>query len=236
MTYKDEAGLKRTAASLEGLLKESGRACELIIVDGGMSAGTAQRAEDLGDSVRLISEPDTGIYDAMNKGMAAASGDHLWFLNGGDECLVRWSQLSVMLGAHEGAVVLADFVLASSAREQTRATRSPRSLWHALPTSHQAIFYPRAQVSDRYDESFRVAADYDFTAKLYASGVPFVVEHVAVARFHLDGTSTQHGRLIGAEARRVQRDTLAVHPAVSFLSGLRHRAARKYRSMLSRGQ
>ncbi|WP_395819764.1 glycosyltransferase [Curtobacterium flaccumfaciens] len=236
MTYKDEEGLERTAASLEGLLKESGRACELIIVDGGMSERTAKRAEELGDSVRLISEPDAGIYDAMNKGMAAASGDHLWFLNGGDECLVRWYQLSAILGAHERAVILADFVLAAGARDQTRATRSARSLWHALPTSHQAIFYPRAQVSVRYDESFRVAADYDFTAKLYASGVPFVVEHVAVARFHLDGTSTQHAKLISSEARRVQRDTLAIHPAVSFLSGLRHLAARKYRSMLSRGQ
>lgn len=220
---------------METLLHESGDSCELIIVDGGMSPGTVRLVEDLGRSVRLISEADTGIYDAMNKGMAAASGDHLWFLNGGDESLVRWSQLSAVLDAHEDAVVLGDFVLAAATRDQTRASRPARSMWHALPTSHQAIFYPRAAITGRYDQSFRVAADYDFTARLYASGVPFVVEHIVFARFHLDGTSTQHGRLIGAEARRVQRETLSVHPAVSVVSGLRHRAARRYRSMLSRG-
>lgn len=228
--------MERTLASLERLLAQSGPACELIVVDGGMSPRTARRTEALGESVRLISEPDTGIYDAMNKGVDAANGGHLWFLNGGDECLVRWSQLSVLLDTHERSVILADFVLTAGSRDRRRTTRPARSMWHALPTSHQAIFYPAAQVSHRYDKSFRVAADYDFTAKLYASGVPFAVEHTAVARFHLDGTSTQHARMIGAEARRVQQDTLSVHPAVSFLSGLRHVAARKYRSLLSRGQ
>ena len=226
----------RTLESVEGLLKESGPACELVIVDGGMSSRASRRAEELGGAVQLISEPDNGIYDAMNKGMAAASGGHLWFLNGGDECLVRWPELSALLDAHERSVILTDFVLAAGARERRRVTRPARSMWHALPTSHQAIFYPATQVRARYDESFRVAADYDFTAKLFAAGVPFEVEHVAVARFHLDGASTQHARLIGAEARRVQQDTLSVHPAISFLSGLRHLAARKYRSMLSRGQ
>lgn len=228
--------MARTLASLDGLLKESGRDSELIVVDGGMSPRTARHAEELGESVQLISEPDNGIYDAMNKGMAVARGRHLWFLNGGDECIVQWSRLSQLLDEHERAVILGDFVLAAGSRNRARSSRSARSMWHALPTSHQAIFYPRAQVVDGYDQGFRVAADYDFTAKLYAAGVPFAVEHVAVARFHLDGASTQHAKLIGAEARRVQRETLSVHPAVSFLSSLRHHAARKYRSMLSRGQ
>lgn len=228
--------MERTVASLDNLLRESGRDCELIIVDGGMSTSTAGRVEAFGESVRLISEPDTGIYDAMNKGMAAASGAHLWFLNGGDECLIRWPRLSALLDSHERTVILTDFVLSAGARNRARSSRPARSMWHALPTSHQAIFYPRAQLRGHYDQSFRVAADYDFTARLYASGVPFAVEHVTVARFHLDGTSTQHAKLIGAEARRVQQDTLSVHPAVSFLSSLRHQAARQYRSMLSRGQ
>lgn len=201
-----------------------------------MSTLTARRAEDLGESVRLISEPDAGIYDAMNKGIIAANGTHLWFLNGGDECLVRWTQLSALLEANERNVILTDFVLTAGDRDRARSSRPARSMWHALPTSHQAIYYPRAQLKGHYDQSFRVAADYDFTARLYASGVPFVVEHVTVARFHLDGTSTQQAELIGSEARRVQRDTLSVHPAVSFLSSVRHRAARQYRSMLSRGQ
>lgn len=206
---------------------------EVIVVDGAACDGTRKIVSDSGLPIVHIQEADNGIYDAMNKGIAASSGEFVWFLNGGDEGLIRPDQLVPALGPRSGKVLLCDFELSSPARTVARRARGPRSLRHALPTSHQAIFYPRRQLlGNRYSDKYRVAADYALTAQLYANGVPFEVLHLNVARFHLDGYSSTRGVDIRREARFVQAEILGVGQFGRAISAGRHHLSAFYRRAL----
>jgi len=82
ITYRDIDGLRRTIASVSKQKTSELVQIEHVIVDG--AADHAVVALGQGSGARVISEPDRGRYDAMNKGMKAATGDVLWFLHAGD--------------------------------------------------------------------------------------------------------------------------------------------------------
>jgi glycosyltransferase involved in cell wall biosynthesis len=83
VVYNGEATLERTILSVKSLNYSN---LEYIIIDGASKDGTLDIVERHKEVVsRLISEPDKGLYDAMNKGLDLASGDYVWFINSGDE-------------------------------------------------------------------------------------------------------------------------------------------------------
>ncbi|MDZ7897003.1 MAG: glycosyltransferase family 2 protein [Arcicella sp.] len=83
ITYNAEQFLERT---IQSILAQTNQNFEYIIVDGKSKDGTLQIAEKYKKRVnQLISEPDKGLYDAMNKGLKLAKGDFVWFMNAGDE-------------------------------------------------------------------------------------------------------------------------------------------------------
>lgn len=88
ITYNAEAFLERTLRSIDRALKNISDTdfLEYIIIDGASEDTTltiAQRYDHL--ITKLVSEPDQGLYDAMNKGLLLASGKYVWFLNAGDQ-------------------------------------------------------------------------------------------------------------------------------------------------------
>jgi len=83
ITYNAEPFLERT---IQSILAQTDQNFEYIIIDGRSTDGTLQIARKYKNRVnKLISEPDKGLYDAMNKGLKNASGDFVWFMNAGDE-------------------------------------------------------------------------------------------------------------------------------------------------------
>jgi glycosyltransferase involved in cell wall biosynthesis len=83
ITYNAEQYLERT---IQSIVNQSEQDFEYIIIDGKSKDGTLRIAEKYGNRVnKFISEPDRGLYDAMNKGLKNASGDFVWFMNAGDE-------------------------------------------------------------------------------------------------------------------------------------------------------
>lgn len=82
ITYNDAHGLQRT---IESVLGQNYTDFEFIIVDGASTDGTNGVLSGLPSYVKIISEPDHGRYDAMNKGADIAQGEFLWFLHGGDK-------------------------------------------------------------------------------------------------------------------------------------------------------
>ncbi len=83
ITYNAEQFLERT---IQSILAQTDQDFEYIIVDGKSKDGTLRIAEKYKNRVnQLISEPDKGLYDAMNKGLKTATGDFVWFMNAGDE-------------------------------------------------------------------------------------------------------------------------------------------------------
>lgn len=83
ITYNAEKFLERT---IQSILAQTDQDFEYIIVDGKSKDGTLQIAENYKSRInQLISEPDKGLYDAMNKGLKLAKGNFVWFMNAGDE-------------------------------------------------------------------------------------------------------------------------------------------------------
>lgn len=223
VTFRDLAGLRRTLESLQPLVEDSGGEVEVIVKDG----GTRNIDEVTRDYpwVRLDSSPDSGIYDAMNHALDSAAGSFVWFLNGGDEALInKWSQLRSVLSAAGRRGVLTAYQARYRRGLLHRRARKPRSIRHALPTSHQAIFYPEASMRLRYDLTYRVAADYAFTAQSYVSGVMWMVSDLEVARFDMrDGLSASSHQEIRIEAERIQREILGIGRLSRAVSAMRHR-------------
>ena len=153
--------LKRSLASV---LAQRDAAFEIWVIDGASTDGTRALLESYGDQIRWISEPDGGVYDAMNKGIARARGEFVYFLGAGD--LMRpdvLSQLAPHARALRQPALLYGDVWLCAENERFGGPFSPAKLRSWNP-SHQAIFYGRA-VFDRlglYDARFPTAADYAF--------------------------------------------------------------------------
>ena len=228
VTFNDVVGLRRTLESLKPLLEEAGEAAEVVVQDGGTSGFPMGDLERDYPGARFESAKDGGIYEGMNRAVERCQGEAIWFLNGGDTCLVdNWGRLSSHLIEHAGAVLLFDFVLDVGRRLVSKKSRPTQYIWHALPTSHQAIIYPAAPLKFRaYDTGYRIVGDYELTARLFTQGVGFVRIEESLAKFQAGGMSHANAGRIAAEVRTVQRDVLGVPLWCRLISSAGHAVAR----------
>jgi glycosyltransferase involved in cell wall biosynthesis len=82
INYNNAIGLRKT---IESVVNQTFRDYEYIIIDGGSTDGSVDVIKEYADKIDYwVSEPDKGIYNAMNKGVAAAHGEYTNFLNSGD--------------------------------------------------------------------------------------------------------------------------------------------------------
>lgn len=155
--------------SLDSILAQRDADAEIWVIDGASTDGTRELLESYGDRVRWISESDGGVYDAMNKGIARATGDWLYFLGAGDtlrpdvlrELAPRARELSEESGG-VAALIYGDVWLCD---EQRRfGGIFPPARLRSWNPSHQAIFYGRAvfEKLGGYDLRYPTAADYAF--------------------------------------------------------------------------
>ena len=172
----------------------------------------------------------------MNKGLQLCTGSHVWFLNGGDECcLALWGALKAELLMHEWDMVLADYLLDTGRSQILRRSRKASYIWHGLPTSHQAIFYPGPIARElHYDLTYKIVGDYEFTARMIASGVRTNNWYQPVAVFHAGGMSQSNTHLLAREAGSVQAEVLHLGLPRRAVSQIRHAASRTLRSFQTR--
>jgi putative colanic acid biosynthesis glycosyltransferase len=169
----------------------------------------------------------------MNRALDRSTGQFIWFLNGGDtSTLTQWAPLATALRRSGPAVVLADYILQTGNRELVRRSRKPSYIWHGLPTSHQAIFYPGDVTrAEKYDLTYRIVGDYAMTARLMVGKQAVRSVSMVVAAFQSGGLSQQQSERIAVEARRVQREILGTGALLQGASRARHAASRLLRRM-----
>lgn len=169
------------AAALDSILAQTHPELELIVIDGASTDGTLEVLQGYGERLQvLISEPDQGIYDALNKGLAHASGDIVGFLHA-DDLLANSSALADIARAFAGGSVDAvygdlQYVKKSQPLLVVRHWRGGeftpvRLAWGWMPP-HPTL-YLRRQIYERFgkfDTSYRIAADYDFMLRILRSG------------------------------------------------------------------
>jgi len=186
VTFNAAAVLER---ALQSVSRHKTPAMELVIVDGASRDGTLdilRRHEPIVDRCR--SEPDDGIYDAMNKVRDLASGDWLLFLGADDELLLP---AEAMLRHFErpDALYYGDVRLRSNGR--VSGGRFSRYRLMQQNICHQAICYPRSIYKAKaYQTSSGLLADHRYNIELAGSGVPFVHVDELVACFDDAGRSS----------------------------------------------
>lgn len=175
----DPDGLRLT---LESVAEQDTSLLEHLIVDGASTDGTAEYARAWASErpwVRVMSEPDTGIYNAMNKAIAAARGSHVLFLNAGDDFVAEdavarahadWRAHGYSWGRY--LVQMVDVERRPSRRVDDRAL-DPVLLERAdQDPQHQGAVMARSMLIDLggFDERYRIVADYELTRRALAAG------------------------------------------------------------------
>ncbi|QAR45730.1 colanic acid biosynthesis glycosyltransferase WcaE [Kosakonia cowanii] len=215
VAFRNYEGVMKTWQSLAHLAKAQDIEFEWIVVDGGSQDGTEDFLKSLNGqyNLRFISERDKGIYDAMNKGIDMASGRFAIFLNSGDifheEIVDVVRQLSE---AKETAMYIGDALLDfGDGNKLRRNAKSGWYIYHSLPASHQAIFFPvHGLKTYPYDLQFKVSSDYALAARMFKAGFPFKRLKGLVSEFSMGGVSTSNNLELCQDARKVQRTILHV--------------------------
>lgn len=180
---------------------------EYIIIDGGSTDGTLDIIKKYADRLAYwVSEPDKGIYDAMNKGIAVASGDYINFMNAGDKFIN--SKIVDLLSKH---IVESDDVIYGNWKidDYSNQIRYPRNLNYMKFGSclcHQSTFTKTSLLKlQGYNTSYRIAADYEKACYLYAKGYKFKYINEVIADYSIDGVSDTQTMLSLSEAKNISK-------------------------------
>ncbi len=145
---------------------------EFVLIDGASTDNTVKLAENSGiKNMKLLSEPDNGLYDAMNKGLGLAEGDYVVFLNAGDafhsEDTLRKIADAAMDNDYPGIIYgQTDIVDENGRKISDRHLRAPSDLCldsfkSGMVVCHQAFIVLR-KLTNNYDTRFRFSSDYEW--------------------------------------------------------------------------
>lgn len=163
---------------------------EYIIVDGGSKDGTLELIGKYKDKISLlISESDRGVYDAMNKGIKYSTGDLVYFLNSGDVLLnpsilskIKFEDVNVRNTIIYGNVVVAYGNI--EALEKPRPFFNSKMKFKGIGICHQSMFFPGELIrNEKYDLSYKIAADYDLVYRLWRKGTEFLYRDITIAKY-----------------------------------------------------
>jgi glycosyltransferase involved in cell wall biosynthesis len=168
------------ASALDSALAQTGIDLELIVIDGGSTDGTMAVLNGYADRIAvLVSEPDNGIYDALNKGIRLATGDVIGFLHSDDllaDCRVL-SRVAEVFADQKVDAAYGDllYVHKDNPENIVRFWRAgsysrARLSWGWMPP--HPTFYARRAIYDRFgtfNTEYRIAADYDCMLRILAS-------------------------------------------------------------------
>ena len=253
ITYNAEKVLQRT---LDSVRSQTYEGVEHLIVDGASKDQTLAMAEqykqqsdasDNNHKVIIQSEPDHGIYDAMNKGLTQASGDYVVFLNAGDffpaadtlEKIVHQCRLNEYPADERPGVLYGNTNIVDGEGRflHPRRLQPPEKLtWksfrHGMLVCHQA-FYARTDIAKntQYDTRYRFSADVDWCIRIMREsermGLELYNTEMVVANYTEEGATTQNHSESLKERFHVMRrhdgllSTLAMHAWFVFRAFLK---------------
>lgn len=213
IAFNNLEGLKKT---LQLFIDQSFPDIEIVVVDGGSKDGTADYLKTLPTHFKWVSEPDKGIYNAMNKGLQMAGGDYVWFLNSGDFAYSQASveELMTLLKANMDAVYGETMMVSASGeplgtRSQISTRHLPETLtWESfrmgMNVSHQS-FVIRRTLALPYNESYRYVADIDWMIRSLKQCHAVGRMKSILSCFTLDGFSSKHRKASNRERYQVLR-------------------------------
>lgn len=221
INYNNRAGLQKTVDSVKS---QTCKDFEWIVIDGGSTDGCKELIEQYQDAITYwCSEPDRGIFNAMNKGVKHASGDYCLFLNSGDRlhdnCVIE----KVIPQLFDDDFITGNECVVDSQYEEVRIRKNPEAfdkyqlligcLWH------QSTFIRTCLLKERpYDETFKVVGDWETTFyQLVLNNKTYKHIDILVSDFVEGGISTdlkyareESKRMIDSCLSQREQDTIAL--------------------------
>lgn len=198
IVYNNVSDIERTMLSVLG---QTYQPIEYILIDGLSNDGTLEIIERYKDRVaKLISEKDEGIYDAMNKGLAAATGDYVLFMNSGDEFYDADTVTAVFASADDADIYYGETEMIDDngqslgqRRHKAPAQFTWRSFKYGMSVSHQAIYIKRSLI-ELYDRRYQLSADIDWILRAAKKAKKIVNVNRYVAKYLVGGMSKKKHR------------------------------------------
>ena len=216
INYNKKSGLE---ATIKSVVSQSCNDYEYIIIDGGSSDGSVELIQQYANHIAYwVSEPDNGIYHAMNKGILKATGDYLLFMNSGD-CFYDQDVLKDVL-PYLAADIVHGRLFYDSGRERSVYLHGEPDMQHFLDNTlnHQSSFIARKLFADTlYDEHYKIVSDWKFfIEKLVLQTCSFVSIPVKVGIFEEGGLSESDHALDARERQEVMEQLFPPRMVKSF--------------------
>lgn len=180
---------------------------EYIIIDGGSTDNTVSIVRNMAPDSVVISEKDLGIYDAMNKATAVATGDWIIYMNAGDSfaCSDVLTHVFSTASLSNYGIIYGDIMAQYSDYRLIMSPQPLKSIWRGKPFHHQASFV-RTSLARKYpfDLQYRICSDHDFAYKLFNEGIAFLYVPILVAEVDFVNSS------VGSDYRDVWAETFAI--------------------------
>lgn len=193
VVYNNVRDIERTLLSV---LNQVYPHIEYIVIDGGSNDGTKEVIQKYQERIaHFVSEPDRGIYDAMNKGLAVATGEYVLFMNSGDELYDASTVEAVFASGDDADIYYGetemfddDWNSLGQRRHKAPDQFSWRSFRYGMNISHQAI-YIRRSLTEPYDDHYKLSADIDWILKAARKAHKIVNTRRYVAKYLVGGMS-----------------------------------------------
>lgn len=191
--------VKAIRSTMESVLKQDYENFEYIIVDGASADGTVAIIQEYaGKEARIQwrSEPDNGVFNAMNKGISCAKGDFLLFLNAGDEFHSRDVLSKAAIVAASGADILIGDVAFKTERglgEHVYPVGEEllKNLKKGECVCHQVVFAAKDTLTEGFDERYTTCADYDWICRQVNAGRKIEKLDAVVVDYDINGITSQ---------------------------------------------
>jgi glycosyltransferase involved in cell wall biosynthesis len=194
---------------------------EYIVVDGLSNDGTLDIIKRYENRIaKLISEKDEGIYDAMNNGLTAATGDYVLFMNSGDEFYANDTVANVFASADDADIYYGETEMINGEgqslgqrRHKAPESFSWRSFKYGMSVSHQAI-YIRRTLAEPYDRQYQLSADIDWIIRAAKKAKTIVNVNQYVAKYLVGGMSKAKHRQSLTERFAIMKRYYGLLPTV----------------------
>lgn len=199
ITYNAARWLERTVVSI---LSQSYPNIEYLIIDGGSKDGTVDIIKQYAPGIAYwVSEPDKGLYDAMNKGLKQATGDYVWFINAGDtlQSAATVQRIAMKIGKRASLpdVIYGETSIVDAEGKPLgmRRLKAPKQLtWKSfrmgMLVCHQS-FIAKRTIAPEYDLQYRLSADYDWCIRCLKQAKSIYNTKMILSNYLEEGLSTQ---------------------------------------------
>ena len=203
-------GLQKT---IDSVVTQTFKDYEWIVIDGGSTDGSKELIEQYADHFAYwVSEPDKGIYNAMNKGIKMAGGEFLLFLNSGDYLRETNTLDKVFSAFPDGDIIYGNLTLIERGNaKEDRQYPDMLSFYDLYQRSlpHPSTFIKTSLLKNNpYDEQFRIAADWKFFLKMAFESRDFRHIEIFVSCFDLQGVSSTNTQLLQEEREIIAQEVI----------------------------